>query len=42
LSFETWKKGEKPIDLFEEAFGSRPELLPVIGSQAAMTRASLY
>lgn len=42
LSFETSKKGEKPIDLFEEAFGTRPNLLPVLGSQKAMTRASLY
>lgn len=42
LSFETNRKGESPTDLFEEAFGSRPELLPVIGSEAAMTRASLY
>ena len=42
LSFETNKKGETPTDLFDEAFGSRPDLLPVIGSKAAMTRASLY
>jgi len=42
LSFETRRKGEAPIDLFEEAFGDRPNLLPVLGSTAAMNRASLY
>lgn len=42
LSFETQRKGETPIDLFQEAFGDRPNLLPVIGSSTAMTRASLY
>lgn len=42
LSFETSKKGDAPVDLFEEAFGERPNLLPVIGSTSAMTRASLY
>lgn len=42
LSFETSQKGQAPIDLFEEAFGDRPNLLPVIGSKSAMTRASLY
>lgn len=36
------KKGEKPVDLFEDAFGSRPDLLPVLGSRDAMTRASIY
>ena len=42
LSFETRRKGGAPVDLFEEAFGARPNLLPVIGSKAAMARASLY
>mmetsp|Transcript_12265 Transcript_12265/g.22089 ORF Transcript_12265/g.22089 Transcript_12265/m.22089 type:complete len:400 (+) Transcript_12265:184-1383(+) len=42
LSFETSRKGETPVDLFEEAFGARPNLLPVIGSTSAMTRASIY
>eukprot|EP00986_Skeletonema_menzelii_P015307 scaffold11486_cov134-Skeletonema_menzelii.AAC.5 len=42
LSFEVSKKGDKPVDLFEEAFGSRPDLLPVLGSRDAMTRASIY
>ena len=41
LSFETQRKGEAPIDLFEDAFGKRPDLLPVMGSTAAMTRASI-
>jgi len=41
LSLETRRKGET-IDLFEEAFGDRPNLLPVIGTESAMTRASLY
>lgn len=42
LSFESSRKGEVPVDLFKEAFGDRPDLLPVIGSTSAMTRASLY
>lgn len=42
LSFETSRKGEEPVDLFEETFGARPNLLPVIGSTSAMTRASIY
>jgi hypothetical protein len=42
LSFETRRKGGAPVDLFEEAFGDRPNLLPIIGSKAAMARASLY
>eukprot|EP00579_Thalassiosira_antarctica_P010754 CAMPEP_0201918006 /NCGR_PEP_ID=MMETSP0903-20130614/7254_1 /ASSEMBLY_ACC=CAM_ASM_000552 /TAXON_ID=420261 /ORGANISM="Thalassiosira antarctica, Strain CCMP982" /LENGTH=399 /DNA_ID=CAMNT_0048454191 /DNA_START=37 /DNA_END=1236 /DNA_ORIENTATION=+ len=41
LTFETTRKGEAPTDLFEEAFGDRPNLLPIIGSESAMTRASL-
>ena len=42
LSFETQRKGEAPIDLFEEAFGEKPNLLPVLGTFEAMERASLY
>lgn len=42
LSFETRRRGEATIDLFEEAFGDRPNLLPIVGSKAAMARASLY
>lgn len=42
LSFETSTKGEAPIDLFEEAFGARPNLLPIMGSKSALNRASLY
>lgn len=43
LSFETRSRGEaQSTDLFEEAFGDRPNLLPVMGSADAMTRASLY
>lgn len=43
LSFETMKKGGKaPENLFLEAFGKRPDLLPVMGSIEAMERASLY
>mmetsp|Transcript_32964 Transcript_32964/g.79749 ORF Transcript_32964/g.79749 Transcript_32964/m.79749 type:complete len:405 (+) Transcript_32964:112-1326(+) len=42
LSFEVSKKGDASVDLFEEAFGKRPNLLPVMGSTSAMTRASLY
>lgn len=43
LSFETRSRGEaQSTDLFEEAFGDRPNLLPVMGSADAMARASLY
>lgn len=42
LSFETRKRGERLLDLFEEAFGNRPNLEPIIGTKAAMDRASLY
>ena len=42
LSFETRKKGENPLDLYEEAFGNRPNLESIIGTKAAMDRASLY
>lgn len=42
LSFETNQKGQMPTDLFQEAFGNRPDLLPVMGTEAAMNRASLY
>ena len=42
ISFETRRKDEAPVDLFEDAFGNRPNLLPIIGSQEALTRASLY
>ena len=42
LSFETRRKGGETVDLFEDAFGARPNLLSVIGSEAAMARASLY
>lgn len=41
LSFETRRKGEMPINLFEDAFGQRPDLLPVLGTQDAITRASI-
>jgi hypothetical protein len=41
LSFESRRKGELPVDLFEETFGERPDLLPVLGSEDAMTRASI-
>ena len=36
------RKGEDPVNLFAEAFGPYPDLLPVMGSTAAMERASLY
>lgn len=42
LTLETQRKGEDPVDLYEEAFGERPNLLSVIGSESAMNRASLY
>ena len=43
LSFETRSRGEaQSTDLFKEAFGDRPNLLPVMGSADAMARASLY
>lgn len=41
LSLESQKRGETPVDLFEEAFGARPDLLPVMGSTTAMERASI-
>jgi len=49
LSFETRHRCAKsdgitvdaPIDLFEEAFGPRPDILPVMGSEAALERASI-
>jgi len=41
LSFETRKKDEAPIDLFGEAFGERPDLVPVLGSEEALLRASI-
>lgn len=41
LSFETKRKGQAPVDLFEEAFGERPNLLPIMGSESALSRASL-
>jgi hypothetical protein len=51
LSFETRKRCvqpddgtnvvDAPSDLFEEAFGSRPNLLPVMGSEAALEQASI-
>jgi len=48
LTFETRKRSssddskvaaDAPIDLFEETFGPRPDLLKVMGSEAAMERA---
>lgn len=42
LSFESRRKGELPVDLYEETFGKRPDLLPILGSEDALTRASLY
>lgn len=41
LSLSTQRKGEDPVDLFADAFGAYPDLLPVMGSKAAMERASL-
>lgn len=41
LSFETRRKGEAPIDLFRETFGDRPDLASVLGSEEALTRASI-
>ena len=49
LSFETRKRDPNndklvvgaPIDLFEETFGPKPNLLPVMGSEAAMETASM-
>jgi hypothetical protein len=41
LSFETRKAGENPVDLFEQAFGPRPDLYPILGSEEAMKRASI-
>jgi hypothetical protein len=42
LSFETSKKGQAPTELFEDAFGKRPNLLPILGSEDAQSRASIY
>jgi len=41
LSFETRRKDEAPVDLFREAFGDRPNLASVLGSEEALTRASI-
>lgn len=41
LSFETARKGEAPVDLFEETFGERPNLVSVLGSEEALMRASI-
>lgn len=47
LSFETRKQcgssetPDAPIDLFEDTFGERPDLLGVMGSEAALERASI-
>ena len=38
LSFDSLVKGEKPVDLFEEAFGEKPDLLPILGSEEAVSR----
>ena len=43
LSFESLKRGQsEPEDLFEEAFGKKPDLAKVMGSQEAVERALLY
>lgn len=42
LSFESQSKNAKPVDLYPEAFGERPNLLPVLGSEVALERASLF
>jgi hypothetical protein len=41
LSFESRRKGELPVDLFEETFGERPDLVHVLGSEDAKLRASI-
>jgi len=43
LSFESFSRESKDaevkkIDLFREAFGERPDLLPILGSEAALGR----
>jgi len=38
LSFETCTKDSKHIDLFETAFGERPNLVPILGSEEAVER----
>ena len=39
LSFETLTgKNVAPVDLFEDAFGSKPNLLPILGSEDAVSR----
>ena len=42
LSFESQSKNAKPVDLYPEAFGERPNLLPVLGSEVALEHASLF
>merc|ERR1719215_128695 len=42
LSFESRSKDSNPVDLYSEAFGERPNLLPVLGSESALERASLF
>ena len=43
LSFESLKREQsEPEDLFEEAFGKKPDLVKVMGSQEAVERALLY
>lgn len=41
LSFETQKKGESPVDLYEETFGKRPDMVCILGSEEAAIRASI-
>ena len=38
LSFETCKNGQAPVDLFEETFGPRPDVRPILGSEDAAKR----
>lgn len=38
MSFETCTKDSKHIDLFETAFGERPNLVPILGSEEAVER----
>ena len=38
LTFETRSQGMAPVDLYAKAFGPRPDLVPVLGSQAAVDR----
>lgn len=37
LSFESCRKGEPAADLFEQAFGKRPDLVPILGSENAVS-----